>query len=228
MQDDNAYYNEVKDLEKSLTGREIILKVGGGDLTEKGSCASIALAYAANKLGYDVLDFRGGESRTYFSENSRYIIDKRIDRKNSAGFICNAYATEDSDLYEAFNKIRPLIKEKKEYILGIAHHMAIIRKQDNSEVIEYLELQEADEKENTFKVFNKDVLNDRFGGKEARKKFNSTNKKLGLSGDNKLKHPVNLIDIDDLKDNENFKKILGYINTAGNEQQKEEKGVKNE
>ena len=44
----------------------IIEKIAGGDLTG-GSCASLGFAYAGNKNGLDVRDFRGGESQDFFS-----------------------------------------------------------------------------------------------------------------------------------------------------------------
>lgn len=36
----------------------------------KGSCTSLALAYAGNKGGVDVLDFRGGKSCDFFSKTA--------------------------------------------------------------------------------------------------------------------------------------------------------------
>ena len=51
---------------------EIIKRLAGGDMTE-GSCASLSFAYAGNKAGYDVLDFRGGESRKFFATNNNII-----------------------------------------------------------------------------------------------------------------------------------------------------------
>lgn len=38
-----------------LNGKEIVNKIAGGDMT-KGSCASVGLAYIANKKGLDVLN----------------------------------------------------------------------------------------------------------------------------------------------------------------------------
>ena len=55
-------YNKVERLSVSRSDYEIINAVAGGDMT-KCSCASVALAYAGQKCGYDVLDFRDGDSR---------------------------------------------------------------------------------------------------------------------------------------------------------------------
>lgn len=49
-----------------MTSDEIIKTLSGGDLTG-GSCASLGLAYIGQKQGWNVLDFRGGESQSFFS-----------------------------------------------------------------------------------------------------------------------------------------------------------------
>ena len=59
-------YNPVKEYTKQPTIDEIILNLGGGDMTD-GSCSSLALAYAGNRSGFFVLDFRDGRSQMYFS-----------------------------------------------------------------------------------------------------------------------------------------------------------------
>lgn len=56
---------KVKMYEKQSSTEEIIKNISGGDETE-GSCASLAYAYAGNKAGYTVNDFRGGESQDFF------------------------------------------------------------------------------------------------------------------------------------------------------------------
>ena len=38
-----------------------------------GACASAALAYAGQKQGWNVLDFRGGDSMDYFSSKSNKV-----------------------------------------------------------------------------------------------------------------------------------------------------------
>ena len=45
---------------------EIIAKIAEEDET-KGSCSSLVLAYIGNKCGFDVRDFRGGNSQYEFS-----------------------------------------------------------------------------------------------------------------------------------------------------------------
>ena len=58
---------EVRKLKEPLTDFKIISKVGGKD-NSLGSCASLALSYIANKIGYDVTDYRGGSSQSIFSD----------------------------------------------------------------------------------------------------------------------------------------------------------------
>ena len=62
-------YNPVINHTSKLTETEIISALAGGDMT-KGSCASVGLAYIGQKLGWNVLDFRDGESRRMFSGSS--------------------------------------------------------------------------------------------------------------------------------------------------------------
>jgi hypothetical protein len=57
---DKIEYIEVKELGTPLTDEQIIAKLSGGDLIT-GSCKSLAYAYAANKTGLDVTDYRGGQ-----------------------------------------------------------------------------------------------------------------------------------------------------------------------
>ncbi|MUP48877.1 hypothetical protein [uncultured Megasphaera sp.] len=54
-----------KYLEETCT-EEIVKRLGGGDNTA-GSCSSLALAYIGNRGRFDVLDFRGGNSRKVFA-----------------------------------------------------------------------------------------------------------------------------------------------------------------
>ena len=49
--------------------QQIINSISGGDMTQ-GSCSSLALAYAGNRAGYVVYDFRDGQSREFFSSRS--------------------------------------------------------------------------------------------------------------------------------------------------------------
>ena len=70
LSDAKIEHREVSNLERKLTDMEIVGRLAGGDLT-KGSCSSLAFAYAGNKAGFDVLDFRDGDSRKFFASTSR-------------------------------------------------------------------------------------------------------------------------------------------------------------
>ena len=59
-------WREVQMFEKQPSENDIINRLCGGDIT-KGSCASLACAYAGNKNGLNVLDFRDGKSRDIFA-----------------------------------------------------------------------------------------------------------------------------------------------------------------
>lgn len=114
-------------MEKEMTKEAIIAKIGGGDRTE-GSCASVGLAYAANRGGLDVLDFRDGKSRDFFSttNNLRDIVRK-----------CGGIVEEH--LASGIEMMRKT-EIGKEYYLVIGRHAAIVRQVSKGKY-EYLELQ---------------------------------------------------------------------------------------
>ena len=77
-----VFKKNVEKREQDISESEIIDYISGGDQTE-GSCASLALTYIANKMGYDVLDFRGGSSRAFFARISTEIeISKMLEKFN--------------------------------------------------------------------------------------------------------------------------------------------------
>lgn len=120
LQESKIEYKEVQKLPKQLSDDEIIQRLGGGDKTD-GSCSSLAFAYLGNKAGLDVLDFRGGESRQFFSNN-----------KNIAG-IANLDGVK-SQIVKVKNEIRgsvDLLKDieyDKHYYLAVGEHAAIVRR----------------------------------------------------------------------------------------------------
>lgn len=197
----NVVYREVKDLPKTLTETEIIQKVGGGDLT-KGSCSSLSFAYAGNKCGFDVLDFRDGQSRFIFSERATIqSITEKV-----GGIVQREY----NDFVNAKGLLQNVV-EGKEYIFCVGAHAAIVRKTKAG--FEYLELQSPSN--NGFKPLTTDELKKRFGCKRS---HTVTGIKCKVSGF--------LIDIEQLKRDGGFKKLLGYINTKEDEQRKGTAGRK--
>ena len=190
-------YNEVKELQKKLTVEEIVTRLGGGDKT-KGSCSSLGFAYIGNHNGLNVLDFRGGKSQEYFSKNSAIVKVAKLPK------VVSIIEENYNDFDGAMNLLNTTI-EGKIYYLATGKHASIVRKVGKT--YEYLELQSATD--NGFHTLTKQALKYRFGCQKShtflRKKY-------------KVKNV--LIDADSLKDNEEFRKILGYINTAESDQKK--------
>ena len=109
-----------------------------------------------------------------------------------------------NDILSAINLLKTA-EEGKEYYLSIGNHASIVKKKDN--IYEYLELQT--EKNNGFKKLSNEILKKRFGCRQSHTIH-------GL----KLKYKNVLIDIDSFKDNVEFEKMLGYLNTATEKQTK--------
>ena len=196
----NIEYKAVSEFKKQPTTEQIIKRLGGGDLTI-GSCSSLAFAYAGNKAGLDVLDFRDGVSRRFFS------LDNNIGAIGKAVGGINLFENND---FVAIKKAFRTLEKGKEYYLGVGKHAAIIRTTEKG--IEYLELQT--QKSNGFYPLDYVALSSRF---KAQKSYT----KDGV----KYKSLTTLIDIDLLKNNETFKKLLGYINTNENKQMKGVQGT---
>ena len=115
---------------------------------------------------------------------------------------------------EAFDTAK-IIKElpiDKEYYLAVGKHAAIIKNTDKGAM--YLELQSS--KENGWKYFASDkyttseTLMKRFGARKT------VDKQFGKVWEKE----VVVAEVDSFKDNEEFRDILGYINTATDKQKK--------
>lgn len=124
-------HREVKKHQKEVSMDDIINRIGGGDRT-KGSCASLGLAYAANRGGYDVLDFRDGDSRKYFA--SHLHLSSFIEKMGGITY-------KGRGKMSGIDLMRTT-EIGKEYYLAIARHAAIVR-QISKGKYEYLELQSA-------------------------------------------------------------------------------------
>lgn len=174
---------------------EIVAHLGGRDLT-RGSCSSLALAYAGNKAGFNVLDFRDGDSREFFSQNS------------TIAMLCGLPGVDAEVVYGVddiicADSLLEKIEPGKEYYLATGQHAAIVR--SNNGCYEYLELQSA--YDNGWHPLHDDKLYSRFG-----------------CGKGDQAYPNFLIDIDSLGRNREFIDLLGYINTSENSQYKGESG----
>ena len=91
------------------------------------------------------------------------------------------------------------MESEKEYLLIVAKHAAIVRK--SGKQVEYLELQSAIQ--NGFLPLTNAKFEQRF--EPTRSKYVSSNY---------------LFDIELFKDNEDFRKLLGYINTEPKKQKR--------
>jgi len=187
----------VKQLSEKLTTQQIIDRVGGADKTS-GSCSSLTLAYGGNKAGYDVLDFRGGNSQSLFSRYSS--MTEIANFKGVDGLVVRDY-----NGFKSANAALASVEAGKEYYFATASHAAVVHKTETG--LEYLELQSA--KNNGFHELNDNVLKWRFGAKRSRSTYG-----------HKLQIPSILIDLEKLGQSPDFRAMLEYINTAADKQQK--------
>lgn len=194
--------NPIKRSKVKKTEEAIIKAVGGGDQT-KGSCSSLALAYIGNKAGFDVLDYRDGKSRTFFASMLNI---KNISELPSV----HSHVVADTNDFTAVKKLIGQMQDDKEYYLATGKHAAIVRKKEGR--FQYLELQ-APFEGNGFKPITNAVLKERFGCQRSHSVYGQ-----------KLQVPNVLIDSDSLGENEEFQKILGFINTKKGQQNKGDKG----
>lgn len=192
----NIAYKGIRPFGRERTTEEIVERLGGGDNTQ-GSCSSLAFAYIGNVGGYDVLDFRDGDSRCFFSKNSS------IEKIASLPGV-NALILNGKDDLTCAKDLLSTIQTGKEYYLATGLHASIVRKVD--EYYEYLELQHP--VDNGWHTLDDMVLLNRFRCSQA----------------NPVVYPNFLIDIASLADNEEFLEILGYINTAESDQHKGDSG----
>ena len=195
---------EVKPLARKLSETEIIARVSGGDMT-KGSCVSVSLAYASNKAGLDVLDFRGGKSQFFFSRTGNIRKLCELDGVFSK-------TMKNSNDFTAVSQILKNVKENREYFFSTGRHAAIIRRENGA--FEYLELQSS-RKDNGWRKLTADALKRRFRCQKSHTSYG-----------HKLEASTFLIDIESLTKNKEFLKLMGYVNTDGSRQMKGIKGAK--
>lgn len=196
-------YNPVKTRTKSITDDQIISALAGGDKT-RGSCASLGLAYIGQKQGWDVLDFRDGESRWFFSSARNLRVLSEADG-------IKTFRADGASSMTVGNRLLKMCENGKEYYLSAGRHAAIVRK-TNEGVLQYLELQSSIKSGWTnFNGNPRYTLKTRFGctqtsGPAAYYDF--------------------MIDIADSNFNtDDFKSLMGYINTAADKQRKGSSGT---
>lgn len=192
-------YIAVNDLDKPLTNSQIINKIGKDDNTG-GSCASVALSYCANKVGLDVTDFRGGNSKEFFSEH--YYKAIKLADADIKTYKVKKEVSEVTDIISN-------IETNKEFVLSAGRHITIIKRTERGGFY-YLELQ-GDQESNGWIKVGKDrdeierVLKERFRCRKTVRRNSKTGKPTRSS--------ILLIDVDSFKKTDEFKDILGYLNT---------------
>lgn len=194
----NLAYNPVTNHASALSESEIISALAGGDRTS-GSCASVGLAYVGQKQGWNVLDFRDGESRRFFSNSFNLHTLSEADG-------LKVLRAEGASSITVGNRLLKMCESGKEYYLCVGRHAAIVRKMDDG-ILQYLELQSSTRSGWTnFNGNPRFTLKNRFGCTQT-------------SGPSE--YYDFMIDLNDSNfDTDEFKSLLGYINTAENEQRK--------
>lgn len=182
---------EYKPLEPASSERseqEIIDSISGGDMTE-GSCSSLALAYAGNRAGFVVYDFRDGQSRQVFSSRSSIEQIANMDGVNSL----TLHGTDDTACAQQLmsNMVRG-----REYYMATGAHAAVVRL-NNEGNYQYLELQNGDPAGNGWHPLTLNSLYSRFGCEDRQS----------------MEYSNYLIDLESLQNNSEFMDLLGYINT---------------
>lgn len=189
-------YNPVVEHSDALSTDEIIHLIAGGDMTS-GSCASVALAYAGQKQGWNVLDFRGGSSMDYFSGKTNKV--KMFQDLGAKSIVSDS---AKSNLTNG-KRILAQLDDGVEYYLSVGRHAAIVR--NNGGVLQYLELQSPRPDSNGWKDFGDvaDTLKYRFGCSTSSMYYST----------------AYATDISQLT-GDDFRTILGYINTDAKSQRK--------
>lgn len=174
-------YIDIKPLGEPLGDEGIIDKLTTGN---NGSCASLVLAFAANKLDLDVTDSRGGESEGIFSQ-------ALYDLMVQAGA-----QTTGKDSKQDARALLSYMEDGKEYIFTCGLHAAITRNYHGQ--IQYCEMQGNDAAHNGWKSFDDMTLSERFGH---------------FSDIPDTYYPNTITEINQLNGNKTFEHLLGYINT---------------
>lgn len=166
-----------------------IIAALSGDETD-GSCASVALAYIGQKLGINVLDYRDGKSRVFFATSTNL---KRV--LGLPGII--NYRDTGKSSYEIGLKLLGLCEEGKEYLLCVGEHASIVRRNEEGKM-QYLELQRR--KKIGWHNLNTISFISRFG--------------VGMTKlDSDKIDDQFMINISDSNFGDDFKYLLGYLNT---------------
>ena len=193
-------YKEIKQRATAISEQEIINAIAGGDMTS-GSCASLGLAYIGQKkFNLDLLDYRSGSSRKFFS-GAYNLYD--LSKTKGIKAVRQLHKTE---VENAFAMLQTC-EMGKEYYLCVGRHASVVKKTKDG--FQYLELQHPTRSGWTdFSADARDTLRYRFGCRDF------TNASTDF-----------MINIDDSDFSDEFKSLLGFINTDASRQKKSRSGT---
>ena len=192
-------YKPIRTAFFSRSEEQIISNISGGDMTE-GSCSSLALAYAGNRAGYIVYDFRDGQSREVFSSRSSIEQIANLDGVNSQVL----RGTDDTICAE---RLMSSMEQGRQYYMATGAHAAIVRL-NNEGIYQYLELQSGTLSENGWHTLTLSELYSRYGCEDGQSR----------------EYANYLIELESLQNNAEFLNLLGYINTDVSAQMRGESG----
>lgn len=199
FRDSKVKYLPVHGHDKQPQEHEIISRISGGDMT-KGSCASLALAFAANSAGLDVCDYRGEPSRSMFADGIRI-------RKILTSTGVESYSERHFNDLKAVGKLLDRTETGKKYILATGRHAAVIR--NTGSRYEYLELQSPYPDQNGWYELTKAELRKRF---HCRMSHNVRGFRYEADS--------TIAEISTLARGDGYAELMGYLNTADTKQQK--------
>lgn len=179
----------VKPLQRQLAHEEILDKLARLDPTA-GSCSSVSMAYIANKAGYDVQDYRGGDSQDWFSRKGW-----KVQALKEWFGVKGKYEVTREEIKTVQTWLTSL-DPKKEYLIGAGAHTTIVCRDQNTPIVWYLELQRGRSAAG-WKQLTEKALIERFNCKKQRKRPNV----------------AYIIETDTLAKADEFIRMLDYINT---------------
>lgn len=197
-------YNPVVSHASKRTETEIINALAGGDMT-RGSCASVGLAYVGQKQGWNVLDFRDGESRSRFASSYFLHTMSQMDGMKTL-------KAQGASSMTVGNRLLKMCEPGKEYYLAVGRHAAIVRKNDDG-VLQYLELQSKNRSGWTdFDGNPRYTLKTRFGCTQTSTAASAYDFMLDITES-------------DFTSNDDFRTLLGFLNTEESAQRKGSSGT---
>lgn len=179
----------------------IVERVGGGDMTT-GSCASLGFCYVGQAEGFDVLDFRGGQSQDLFSRVCDNVL-RGISQETGKPLLTESTNTGTGGSVKLIKQTVP----GHEYYFSCGKHVAIVRSDENGR-LEYLELQSR--YQNGWKLL---------GYKDDRRSMDYTFSNRFGCGRN-VSGAAYMMDVEDMRGSKILHRTLGYINTNEGAQKK--------